>query len=129
MRDVKFDASMADCRDETDETQLLNGSFEESDLAPDFIDCWHIVRGSAKRTAGDAHHGSYAMRLSSGAELAYAAPNAAAVAVREGEAHRGSFGREHNRARHGCLHGRSGGERHVPVPDTVTRHYVQHHSY
>ena len=52
---------------------MLNGSFEESDLAPDFIDCWHIVRGSAKRTAGDAHHGSYAMRLSSGAELAYAA--------------------------------------------------------
>ncbi|MBR6708484.1 MAG: hypothetical protein IKL84_02260, partial [Clostridia bacterium] len=75
VRNVKLDASMADCRDETDETQLLNGSFEEADLIQDFVDCWCTVRGSAKRTAGDAHHGSYALRLSSGAELAYAAPN------------------------------------------------------
>lgn len=55
VRNVKFNSSMADCRDETDETQLLNCSFEEADLTPDFIDCWRIVRGSAKRTAGDAH--------------------------------------------------------------------------
>ena len=85
VRNVKLDASMADCRDETDETQLLNGSFEEADLIQDFVDCWCTVRGSAKRTVGDAHHGSYALRLSSGAELAYAAPNAAAIVTRGGE--------------------------------------------
>ena len=81
VRNVKFNSSMADCRDETDETQLLNGSFEEADLNPDFIDCWRIVRGSAKRTAGDAYHGSHALRLAAGAELHYAEPGAAAIAV------------------------------------------------
>jgi hypothetical protein len=85
VRDVKLDASMADCRDETNETQLLNGSFEEADLTPDFIDCWHVVRGSARRTEGDAHHGSYALRLAAGAELAYAASDAAAITTRGGE--------------------------------------------
>ena len=83
VRNVKFNSSMADCRDETDETQLLNGSFEEADLTPNFIDCWRIVRGSAKRTADDAHHGSYALRLAAGAELHYAEPGAAAIAMHE----------------------------------------------
>ena len=86
VRDVKLDASMADCRDETNETQLLNGSFEEADLTPDFVDCWSIVRGRAERRVGDAHHGSYALHLAAGAELAYAMPQAAAIAVRGCEA-------------------------------------------
>jgi hypothetical protein len=59
VRDVKLDASTADCRDETDQTQLLNGSFEEADLIPEFVDCWSIVRGRAERRVGDAHHGSF----------------------------------------------------------------------
>ena len=86
VRDVKLDASMADCRDETDETQLLNSSFEEADLVPDFVDCWSTVRGNAERATSDAHHGSYSLRLAAGTALAYAAPEAAAVAMRGGEA-------------------------------------------
>ena len=85
VRNVKLDASMSDCRDETDETQLLNGSFEESDLAFDFVDCWYVVCGKTERTTGDAHHGSYALHLAPGAELVYAAPDAAAIATCGGE--------------------------------------------
>ena len=86
VRDVKLDASMADCRDETNETQLLNGSFEEADLTPDFIDCWHVVRGNVERITGDSHHGSYALRLAAGAVLSYAASDAAAIATCGSEA-------------------------------------------
>ncbi|MBR6587802.1 MAG: hypothetical protein IKK82_10325, partial [Kiritimatiellae bacterium] len=86
VRGVKLDASMADCRDETNETQLLNGSFEEADLTPDFIDCWHVVRGNVERITGDTHHGSYALRLAAGAVLSYAASDAAAIATCGSEA-------------------------------------------
>lgn len=86
VRNMRLDGSMDDCRDETDGTQLLNGSFEEADLNADFVDCWCIAHGRAKRTAEGADHGLYALRLTAGAALSYAAPGTAAVAVRAGEA-------------------------------------------
>ena len=62
------------------------GSFEEADLTPDFIDCWHVVRGNVERITGDSHHGSYALRLAAGAVLSYAASDAAAIATCGSEA-------------------------------------------
>ena len=82
--EIRLDDSVADARDETSGTRVLNGSFEEADLAADFVDCWTAAKGTVRRTA-DAAHGFHALTLSAGAELCYARPDARALAVTGGE--------------------------------------------
>lgn len=81
---ISIDESTDDWQDETDGNRLLNGSFEEADLCPDFIDAWTLTRGAATRTTA-ARHGTYGIRLASGAALGYGGTNAFAIAVRGGE--------------------------------------------
>ncbi|MCQ2391014.1 MAG: hypothetical protein MJ240_06300 [Kiritimatiellae bacterium] len=78
--EIRLDASLADCRDETAGTIVLNGSFEEADLEQDFIDVWVAPKGGVCRSR-DARHGFHALALSDGAVLAYGASGARSLAV------------------------------------------------
>lgn len=78
--DIRFDPSFDDWRDDSEGTLLLNGSFEEADLVPDFIDAWVAPKGGVRRIA-DSAHGRHALAFDGGTELCYAAAGAKALAV------------------------------------------------
>ena len=83
--DIRFDPSMEDWRDDASATLLLNGSFEEADFVPEFIDAWVAPKGGVVRIV-DASHGSHALSLDDGAELCYAKSNAKVISVVAGQA-------------------------------------------
>jgi len=78
--EIRLDPSLADWRDDTAGTMVLNGSFEEADLAWDFIDAWTAPKGGVSRSR-DAAHGFHALSLADGAVLSYGADGARTLAV------------------------------------------------
>ncbi len=81
---ISLDYSLADWQDETDETLVLNGGFEESDLGFGELDSWGSSAGKVKRSR-DADTGSWSVQLVAGEALHYAAIDAAALAVKSNE--------------------------------------------
>ena len=82
-RNVLISGKMPEVPNPRVETSLiLNGSFEEADLSPEFADCFTVKRGRARRIT-EAAHGSYALELAPGAEVAYGSERCGAIAVRE----------------------------------------------
>ena len=62
-------------------SMILNGSFEDVDLNPEFLDCFTLVKGKAVRSS-QAFHGFHSLELAPGAEIIYAYPGVVPLAVK-----------------------------------------------